>query len=212
MPLPWKRWVLTTGPPGKSLCNSFWGKKSVYPAKQSIHPALHAKVCSDVHSRRSPRSTPLQTIRSKHHSEQCSNAVALNHGHVPPRGHLVIPKDVSDHPTRRWVYSWHWLGRGWDCADHPTINSTAPVAKDWRWSVSHSVLTCDPWTVACPAPLSMEFSNTGVGSHSLLQGIKPRSPALQVDSLPTDIREAKWWSRMQRLLQLPSKESRRASA
>ena len=32
-----------------------------------------------------------------------------------------------------------------------------------------------PWTVACQAPLSMEFSgnSVGVGSHSLLQGIFP---------------------------------------
>ena len=59
-----------------------------------------------------------------------------------------------------------------------------------------------PCTVACQAPLSMEFcpipcrnsypgTNTGVGSHSLLQGISKagielRSPALQVDSLPAE--------------------------
>ena len=35
---------------------------------------------------------------------------------------------------------------------------------------------------------SLEFSsqNTGVGSLSLLQGIKPRSPALQANSLPAE--------------------------
>ena len=34
-------------------------------------------------------------------------------------------------------------------------------------------LSLTPWTVACQASLSMEFSrqNTGVGCHSLLQGI-----------------------------------------
>ena len=32
--------------------------------------------------------------------------------------------------------------------------------------------------------------NPGVGSHSILQGIEPRSPALQVDSLPQATREA----------------------
>ena len=34
-------------------------------------------------------------------------------------------------------------------------------------------LLATPWSVACQAPLSMEFSgkNTGVGCHSLLQGI-----------------------------------------
>ena len=48
-----------------------------------------------------------------------------------------------------------------------------------------------PWTIACQAPLSMEFSrqNTGVGYHSLLQrtfltqGSDPGSLALQADSL-----------------------------
>ena len=51
-----------------------------------------------------------------------------------------------------------------------------------------------PWTVAFPAPLSMEFSrhNTGVGCHFLLRGnlpypgLEPRSPELQADSLPTE--------------------------
>ena len=47
-----------------------------------------------------------------------------------------------------------------------------------------------PWTIPHRAPLSMEFSrkNTGVGCHSLLQGIfltgiKPKSPAWQAESL-----------------------------
>ena len=46
-----------------------------------------------------------------------------------------------------------------------------------------------PWTVACQAPLSMEFSskNTGMGCRALLQGIflkqEPGSPTVQADSL-----------------------------
>ena len=49
-----------------------------------------------------------------------------------------------------------------------------------------------PWTVAHWAPLSMEISSAGLGSHSLLQRIfstfliEPRSPALQADSLPSE--------------------------
>ena len=51
-----------------------------------------------------------------------------------------------------------------------------------------------PWTVACQAPLFMEFSrqaDTGVGSHSLLQGIfltqdLTGSPALQEGPLPSE--------------------------
>ena len=36
-------------------------------------------------------------------------------------------------------------------------------------------LLATPWTVACQAPLSMKFpsKNTGVGCHSLLQGVFP---------------------------------------
>ena len=38
---------------------------------------------------------------------------------------------------------------------------------------SHVLLLTTLWTVACQAPVSMEFSNknTGVGCHFLLQGI-----------------------------------------
>ena len=51
-----------------------------------------------------------------------------------------------------------------------------------------------PMAVTHQAPLPWNFlgKNTGVGSHSLLQGIfpdpeiKPSSPALQADSLPSE--------------------------
>ena len=61
-------------------------------------------------------------------------------------------------------------------------------------SVSHSVVSntlqphgLEPTKLLCP--LDSLCKNTGVGSHSLLQifpdlGIKSRSPALQMDSLP----------------------------
>ena len=43
--------------------------------------------------------------------------------------------------------------------------------------LSHIWLFAAPWTAVCQAPLSMEFSRqeywTGVGTHSLLQGIFP---------------------------------------
>ena len=51
-----------------------------------------------------------------------------------------------------------------------------------------------PWTIACKAPLSMEFSRQEswsglpfpcLGDH-FDPGIKPRSPALQVDTLPSE--------------------------
>ena len=52
-----------------------------------------------------------------------------------------------------------------------------------------------PWTVACQAPLSMGFSGQEYWSGLLFPspvdlpnpGIKPGSPALQVDSLPTEL-------------------------
>ena len=55
--------------------------------------------------------------------------------------------------------------------------------------------SCDSRTVACWAPLSMEFSRqeywSGLPFPSPRDlpdpGIKPRSPALQADSLPTEV-------------------------
>ena len=63
--------------------------------------------------------------------------------------------------------------------------------------VRHDRATELNWTVAHQAPPSMGFSrkNTGVGGHFLLQGIfptqglKPRSLALQVNSLLLQICE-----------------------
>ena len=62
-----------------------------------------------------------------------------------------------------------------------------------------SVLSCARlfatlWTVACQAPLSWDFpgKNPGLGCHFLLQGnlpspgVKPASPALLMDSVPTE--------------------------
>ena len=58
-----------------------------------------------------------------------------------------------------------------------------------------------PWTVACWAPLSMEFSRKEYWSgwpfpsagELLDLGIKPRSPVLQADSLLTELRGELWW-------------------
>ena len=59
--------------------------------------------------------------------------------------------------------------------------------------LSHIRLFATPWTVACKTPLSMEFSReeywSGFPTPRDLPdpGIKPRSPALQADSLPSEI-------------------------
>ena len=52
-----------------------------------------------------------------------------------------------------------------------------------------------PWTVACQAPLSLEFSKQEYWSELPFPspgdlpnpGVKPRSPALQADSLPNEL-------------------------
>ena len=51
------------------------------------------------------------------------------------------------------------------------VTNTYSLSK----SLSHVLLFATSWTVAHLAPLSMDFSwkTTGVGSHSLLQGIFP---------------------------------------
>ena len=67
----------------------------------------------------------------------------------------------------------------------------------WWWWFSHSVMSssCDPMDyIACQAPLSMVFFRqeyySGLSFPSgylLYPGIKPESPALQTDSLPTEL-------------------------
>ena len=60
--------------------------------------------------------------------------------------------------------------------------------------LSHVRLFAIPWTVAYPAPPSMEFSRQEYWSGLPFPSpgdlpnpaIEPRSPALQVDSLPTE--------------------------
>ena len=55
--------------------------------------------------------------------------------------------------------------------------------------------SCDPWTVACQAPLSMGFSRQEYWSGLLFPspgdlpnpGTEPKSPALQADDLPTEL-------------------------
>ena len=60
-------------------------------------------------------------------------------------------------------------------------------------SLSHVQLFATPWTVACQAPLSMGFSTQEYWSGLPFPspedlpnpGIKPGSPALQADALPS---------------------------
>ena len=70
--------------------------------------------------------------------------------------------------------------------------------------VTMSCLTlATPWTVTCQAPLSMEFSGQEYWSELPFPspgdlpdpGIKPRSPALQADSLPSELQGSPHWPR-----------------
>ena len=61
--------------------------------------------------------------------------------------------------------------------------------------LSHVRLFVTPWTVACQAPLSIGFSRQEYWSRLPFSspgdlpnpGIEPWSPALQADSLPTEL-------------------------
>ena len=61
------------------------------------------------------------------------------------------------------------------------------------WSLSHVWLSVTPWTVARQAPLPMEFSRQEYWSGLPFlspepdSGIKPRSPGLQAESLPSEL-------------------------
>ena len=69
-------------------------------------------------------------------------------------------------------------------------------------SLSHARLFVNPWTVACLAPLSMGFSRQEYWSGLPFPspgdlpdpGIQPGSPALQADSLPSELPGKPWKS------------------
>ena len=65
----------------------------------------------------------------------------------------------------------------------------------WKVIVTQLFLTlCDPWTIACQTPVSMEFSRQEYCSGQPIpspgylpdSGIKSESPAFQADSLPSE--------------------------
>ena len=82
----------------------------------------------------------------------------------------------------------------------PAISNQVPFKTCGKWGecllLSHVQLSATQRTIACQAPLSMEFSSqeywSGVPSPGYLLDprIKPRSPALQADFLPSELPEA----------------------
>ena len=106
--------------------------------------------------------------------------------------------------SSRWHQGWN-PGRPWLPATTPCHSHTATAAEaekqgtEARAWEKRKYLSCvrlfaTPWTVARQAPLSMEFSRPGHWSGYLFAsprdlpnpGIKPRSPALQANSLPCE--------------------------
>ena len=75
---------------------------------------------------------------------------------------------------------------------HNRLCSFFSVSHLWCQSLSHVQLFTTPWTIACQAPLSMEFSRQEYQSEQPFpspgdlpnSGIKPVSPELQADSSP----------------------------
>ena len=73
-------------------------------------------------------------------------------------------------------------------------NSSCILSKSKAPSIQSCPTLCHPWTIACQASLSMEFSRQEYWSglpfpspvHLPDPGIKSRSPALQADSLPSE--------------------------
>ena len=71
-----------------------------------------------------------------------------------------------------------------------------------------------PWTRACQVPLSMGFSRQEYQSglpfpspgHLPNPGIEPRSPALQADSLPTELQGTIIWYKHNIYMHLKSKK------
>ena len=87
----------------------------------------------------------------------------------------------------------------WQVDSLPPSHQGSPLGNLWFGLVTKSCSTLvAPWTVAHQAPLSMGFSRQEYWSRLPFPspedlpnpGIEPRSPTLQADSLPTELREA----------------------
>ena len=94
-----------------------------------------------------------------------------------------------------WCAVVHGVAKGWArLSDWTELNWTElkVLCIEWKWKcelLSLEGLFETPWTVACQAPLFMEFSNQGLsfplpGDHPD-PGIEPWSPQLQEDCLPS---------------------------
>ena len=130
------------------FCRPFWGIRCGNSSK--LVPLVLVQSLGRDQLFRGPvdRSPPDSSVHGFPRQEGCSGSPCLSPGGLPNPG---IESHISC-PGRRILYCW---------------------ATGESKSISRSVVSdsATPWTVACQASLSMEFSskNTGVGCHSLLQ-------------------------------------------
>ena len=92
------------------------------------------------------------------------------------------------------------MSEGWQTR---ALQALLPTQTPWKWNVSHSVMTdsATPWAVAHQAPLSMGFLRQEYWSglpflspvDLLHPGNEHGSPALQADSLPSELPEKSHW-------------------
>ena len=88
----------------------------------------------------------------------------------------------------KWIHVYVWLSPF-------SVHYRNIVNRLWVWKLLSGIqIFVIPWTVACRVPLSMEFSRQKYWSEQPFPsprdlpdpGIKPRSPALQTDSLQSE--------------------------
>ena len=138
----------------------------------------------------------LQSCNTLCHPMDCSLTVSSVHGILQAR-------------ILKWVAKLSWRGssqpRDWSCISHDSCNAghffttetmgrPNDIMKVKVKSLSHVQLFATPWTVAYQASLSMGFSRQEYWivfpfpSPGDLPdpGIKPRSPTLQADALPSE--------------------------
>ena len=113
--------------------------------------------------------------------------LVLNLGYTPLTNIICLPLKLLQGDQWDWIIDYMILYYSRFCLGPPRVSDGY---GNWKWkSLSHVRLFATPWTIQ-----SMEFSRSdywcgepfslpGDLSNS---GIKPRSPALQVDSLPAE--------------------------
>ena len=133
----------------------------------------------------------------------CHLSCTWGHGDPPSRpctwGHMSIVTSLTPFPTLylgSHVHSLHGDPLSQTLSIFYLLNAHPLTVLSGGSLVTKSCpILVTPWTVASEVPLSMRFSRQEYGSglpfpspgNLLDPGFKPGSPALQVDSLPTEL-------------------------